>query len=416
MALEMKSQDLFFRDNTRIGWFFACPRKTLLIFFISGASICLSVWLISSLSGKPLGSLPTPHDQCDGCNVGFFYRPNWAFMYLALLPTIFGLMSSILETSRHAVNVLSSPEIRVIEPALAPNNQSFEDSLYVLMRGWRLWIYWLAFGTALIVTGLTIYLLLSNPYATGDDWAAVMPRFAICIFLIQSVYIFLGVFWVLKFTSFIVSFIRLAVGRTTGFHLIPMIYDPERRMGLGIVGGLLNQFALATFLFEIYVAIYGIQAAADIHGVCLLKYVQDTFKPSALGHKFSLEAFGQPLHFSGAGVLALFTLSVLLWIVYIAIPIFHLRPRLDQMRKDAWLKHAREFESANRENNEARAKPLEREFEALRTSSFWPNGPTVGAGLMFVLLVIPLVASPFGPYLVTSGVLVAGYKALKSIA
>jgi hypothetical protein len=72
MALEMKSKDLFFRDNPRIGWFFARPKKTLIIFLVSGLSICVLVWLVSTISGKPLGSLPTSPDRCDGCNVGFF--------------------------------------------------------------------------------------------------------------------------------------------------------------------------------------------------------------------------------------------------------------------------------------------------------------------------------------------------------
>lgn len=412
MALEMKSKDLFFRDHTFIGRFFARPATTLRIFLGSGVVICLLVWLIPHISGQHLGSIVLPN----GCNVGFFYRPNWAFMYLVLLPAIFCLMSSILTESTLTVKALSSPEIKVIEPAQPSNSQSFEDSLYFDMREWKVWIYVLALGPAFTATGWTIYLLLTKPSATGDDWAVVMPRFAVIVFLVQGFYIFLGVFWVLKFASFIASFIRLTLRQRAGFRLNLMLYDPERRMGLGIMGGLLNQFALATLLFESYVAVYGLQAAADIHGVCLVKYVQDTFKPNAIGRKFSLEAFGQPLHFSGAGVLVLFALSVLLWIVYIAIPIFYLRPRLDQMRKDAWRQHAREFDSANRENNEARAKPLEREFEALHASSFWPNGPTVGMGLMFVLLVIPLMASPFGPYLVTSGVIVAGYKALKSVA
>jgi hypothetical protein len=418
MALEMKSKDFFFRDHTRIGWFFARPRKTLIIFLVSGLSICLLVWLVSTISGKPLGSLPKPHDKCDGCNVGFFYRPNWGLMYAIMLPVIFTLMSSILVKSRLAVNALSSAEIRVISPARAGDTQGFEDSLYLAMRVWKVWIYLIASAAAVTATGWTVYLLRTNPSATGDDWAGQIPQFAIFVFIIQGIYIFLGVFWVLKFTSFVVSFIRLAVGRTTGFRLNPMLYDPTRRMGLGIMGGLLNQFAVATLLFESYVAIYGIQAAADTHKLSLGQYFQETLSSTKLSQLFSLADFPRPFHFSGAGVFALVALSVLLWIVYIAIPVFCLCPRLIRMRKNTWRHHARRFELANRLNNKSLAKPLDRKFKALAASSFWPNGPTNGTGLAFALLVIPLLAiyPPVGGYLATSGVIAAGYKALKSVA
>jgi hypothetical protein len=198
----MKSTDLFFRNDKFIRRFFAQPLTTAIIFFCSGSIISLLAW------GLHLGSIVL----LNGCNVGFFYRPNWGFMYLVLLPIIFCLMSSILTKSRHAVNVLSSPEIKVIEPALPSNGQSFEDSLYARMEKWRPLIYCFALGAAFIITGVTVTLLLWKPYATGDDWAAVMPWFAVFVFLVQGFYIFLGVFWVLTFASFILSFIRLAVG------------------------------------------------------------------------------------------------------------------------------------------------------------------------------------------------------------
>jgi len=419
MALEMKSKDLFFRDNPRIGWFFARPKKTLIIFLVSGLSICVLVWLVSTISGKPLGSLPTSPDRCDGCNVGFFYRPNWALMYAIMLPAIFSLMSSILVKSKAAVNALSSSRIRVFSPARTDKTQGFEDFLYLKMRErkWRWSIHPIAIVAALIATGWTAYLLWTNPSATGDDWVGQMRQFAICVFFIQGLYIFLGVFWVLKFTSFIVSFIRLAVGRTTGFRLNPMLYDPVHRMGLGLMGGALNQFAVATLLFESYVAIYGIQAAADLHKVSIAKYIHDALASKGLWQVFSLADFPRLFQFSGAGRIALVALSVLLWMIYIAIPVFWLWPRLIHMRKNAWRHFARRVESANRHNDATRVKSLEKKFEALAASSFWPNGPSAGLGLAFALLVIPLLAvyPPVGGYLATSGVIAAGYKALKSV-
>jgi hypothetical protein len=402
----MKSTDLFFRNDRLIRPFFARPFTTAIIFFCFGSIITLLAW------GLHLGGVVSDN----GCNVGFFYRPNWAFMYLILLPAVFYLMSSILTESTLAVKALSSPEIRIIEPVQPTNDQSFEDSLYLLMREWKMRIYPIAVAAALVPTVLTIYLLLTNPSATGDDWAERMPLFAVFVFVVQGAYIFLGIFWVLIFAAFIASFIRLTLRQPAGFRLNLMLYDPEGRMGLGVIGGLLNQFALAALLFESYVAVYGLQAAADVHRTCLVQYVQATFKPKALLPPFSLADFSNSFNFSSAGVLAWAVLSVLLWIVYIAIPMFYLRPRLDQMRKDAWRQHAREFECANRENNESRVKPLEREFEALRTSSSWPNGSTLGIGLMVALFAMPLIPSPFGPYLVTSGVLMVIYKVLKSMA
>jgi hypothetical protein len=411
-------KELFFQDQPRLAWCFKKPFRLALILCLCGLG--LTAW--SFLLG--LGHFSNKA----GCPVGFVDRPNCFAMYVFILPFLFYLGSDLLQIANVEIANLTKDTLGVIAKSpLNKTNLSFEELLRARVNASAKLGVAFAATVAAIATIVTFYLFFVRSSNLVDDWSQSYlsgspwhKRFSIAldcaVFAVQGVYVFLGLFWATKIATFMFGLVRPVFHPNQNFQFAPIITDPQKRLGLSPLGNILTRIGLIVLIFEAYVALYSIQDTADHRqSECLIKYLQETLNPkNTFGQVLGLGYIKSVVDFGGAGTIALIALCVVLWLCYSYIPLFVIRPRLARLQSEKWLSDARVLERAYAEDDEKLSKRLDAQFRSLDSSSFWPNGASVGLAMCLALACIPILAfyPPALGYAVASGLGFAAYKTL----
>ncbi len=414
----MTHTELFFKGEVKLGWWFEKPLRLALSLFLCGLGLTVYSFVIG------VGHFV----NIKGCPVGFIDRPNCAAMYVIILPVLFYLICDFFRLASREVSSLAGEPLRIISKSSGNHkDQTFEHLLQARIASRGKIVFVIALAAAVSVTIVALYLFFVRPSNPAQDWSQAYsgktstdkwPSVALdgAVFMMQGIYVFLGLLWAGKTAVLMGALVRLAFRPNRQFELAPIIHDPQKRLGLSPLGVILTRIGLVASVFEVYVAIYSIQDAADHRdGTCLLKYLSETLSPKntfrqmlGLGHVQRITDFGD------AGTIALIVLCLILWSCYTYVPVCVVRPLLSQIRRSTWLKSVRELEHAKNAENEKVYKRLDALFQSLESATFWPNGATVGLGLCLGLLCIPVLAfyPPALGYAIASGVVAASYKAI----
>jgi hypothetical protein len=408
----LSNQQLYVNPTSRIGRLLQNPLLSTFLLCLCG--IVLTIW--SYLLGA------AHFRNSHGCAAGFIDRPNCAAMYILVLPILFYLAINLLRVGTAKISALSSEPLSVIvKSGTGTPQQPFDEILADKVTSRYRVIFVSALMISMLVTFISLYLFFIHPVNLAEDWSqtylhgSLLHRWSsivldCAVFVMQGLYVFLGLFLAGTIAAFVTEMGRLVFFPNTQFHFEPIIYDPQKRLGLSPVGSILTRIGFMALLFELYVAIYSIQNIADLQNKCTADYFTATLKKTlALG-------LGNVPHFDfgGLGTIALIALSAALWSCYSYIPLFVIRPFLARLRDTEWTNNARTLDRAKATNDETNFKSLEARFKSLRKTTFWPNGSRVGLGLCLALSCIPLLAiyPPAFGYVVASGFALAAYKAL----
>jgi hypothetical protein len=417
-----EDRNMLFLEDEWMGKFFSSPLRLALGLSLAG------MFLVLASYGVGVAHVVRT------CDVGFVERPNWGAMFVFVLPAIFYLASDLLAQIEPTSRSLTQDSVKVVIPRVDSVQTSetshagsdFESELGTAIARKTNLVLWISALSSIGVTSVVFYFLFFDPNGIPEDW--IMPgeiqlrkwKFIIfdCFaFLAQGFYVFIGVYWAGKMALFLETFWKLTSGRGSKFRLDFMIYDPLRRLGLAPIGSLLTKFGTIALIFDAYIGLYSMQSQADIRKMCLWDYMKETV--NSKNTAIQILGLGNPprlIEFTGAGVVALVVLSVLLWCTYISIPIFCTRPTLRRMAHSTWVRKARELDAAVKGGDRDVSEALGAEFEALSSATYWPNGKAIGWGMCFGLLVIPILAlyPPALGYGLASGLLVGALKSLKA--
>lgn len=414
----MTHTELFFQDQPRPAWLFEKPWRLALI--LCSCGLGLTVW--SFLLG--LGHFRNKA----GCPVGFIDRPNCSAMYVFILPLLFYLGSDLLRIATSEIANLTNKDLGVIAKSSLNNSSlSFEELLQARIRERaNIGLFFAVFFGG-IATIVTFGMFFSGSSNLVDDWSQSYwsgslwhKRFSVAldcaVFAMQGVYVFLGLFWATKIATLMYGLVKPVFHPNQDFQFDPIITDLQKRLGLSPLGNILTRIGIIVLIFETYVAIYSIQDTADHRsGECLMKYLQETLNPkNTFGQLLGLGYIKSVVDFGGLGTIALIALCVVLWLCYSYIPLFVIRPRLARIQDERWRSDARALDRAYAEGDEKLSKRLEAQFRSLDSSTFWPNGATVGLTMCLALVCIPILAfyPPALGYAVASGLVLAAYRTL----
>jgi hypothetical protein len=254
--------------------------------------------------------------------------------------------------------------------------------------------------------------------------------FDIVAYAFESVYAFLGIFFVLTSLTFLLGIARVLDARQGPYRFEPIACDPRRRLGLSPLAWVFNWFLAVVLGFEVFAVAHRIQQVDRLRRVDRTTYVYSLLKDAATQDS----AKGEEKRLSLASVLKLTSKDyafpelrnpsswVPLLIVFLPAAVVCFLPlgvirRIVTRKVDELLdQNALALANAEERGDTAEARRVRTTINCLRESSIWPNGNT--AGWTFLTLMVGLllvaVAPPLLPFAVSAGAVPWVWKVLRA--
>jgi hypothetical protein len=434
---------MLFSGQPILGALFTLPAWQ--IFAGVSASACLLLLLPAWL--LRLHSIPTAKG-----NLGFFSSYHWSVMYTVVLPLLLAMTVAVSERMKNCViELIENGRITTHADADAPDYAE-AISLFLRSRAKQLVV------GALAVTVLMMLLDTHDlwvGYVTGvvpasrnpewdtafnaRNWSAdyhnadflaylqTPPRvfgnflFDVVAYIFQGAAYFLGLFWIGKFTLYLVAFARLIGGHDSSYQFNPLTNDLDLRMGLKPMGRLFDNFLAITLVlvgYAFYHRLHLIDTGstppqpfgtylattfknivypplADAAAPMPFRYLKQIFKTSSWG-------------LEGLDVSALVTifLTIIPIVVICFLPLWKIRAFVDKRRCEEIKRLQKEYEEALSARNFDRVQLVEYEKQCLEKANIWPNGNVRAKRYLTIILALaagaiapPLLAVVLGVHL-----------------
>jgi len=348
---------------------------------------------------------------------GFWFEPHWSLMFVVVFPALFGGLVHMIPLMRDAVARLTSERLRVITKGGAPA-ADFESYLATRLSSNATLFSVVCASLAILLTfvhGYSLFIfVLSGRGAPIVDWSTMFSVgaadpvknliFDLLAYSIEAVVIFIGFFFVLKFWLFLSAFSRTFRDDRTGYEFQPLVYDPDRRLGLRPLGAFMNLYLSLVIVFELYILGRRLQLIGK-HGQYSITNYLTTLFDGARSFRTILNQDLYQWHTIDAGLWALLIFLTLPLVVGAYFPLWTLRRYVRGRRDDLWSECARAYEGAKEAGDEAEAQRLLQRMNLLQHTQLWPNGDARGWRLLTLSVAIGLAAwaPPFCVWLLAVG-------------
>jgi hypothetical protein len=420
----MTTREFFFKGNRLLGRLFTVHPVVFAAVFSVLSALCLMLpaWLIN------LYSIPCTNDKGSG-NFGFFHKANWSWTYLILLPVIFTLLIWLTRRIRESAFKLCCEPLNVIKSKVPGYTPDYPHSVSNRLEK-------LAALTVIVALMVTIVITVADtwdlwwgfsqnvfPCSVKPDWDTAYTGFDchfyaknceshvgeceplncsgyspptktqnllfdIVPYTFQTVVIFLALFWVGKFWTFLQIFSSQITIEDSPYRFDPLV--SEKRLGLRPMSKIFNGFLLVTVLFQCFIFGHRIQLIGLFrNNPSFLTYVEDVVKhlgSSDLFFNLSYYAFKEVD--TATWVLLSFMTVPIVVICYL--PLWSLRTYVVRRREQAWLENVRRRDEAIRENRHRDAENYENKINALNDAEVWPNGDATARRFLIAMGVMGL--------------------------
>ncbi|MBV9925670.1 MAG: hypothetical protein JOZ96_11685 [Acidobacteria bacterium] len=420
---------MLYSSHSVLGVLFTSPPWK--VFLYASAAACLLLLLPAWL--LHLHSIPTTSD-----NLGFFYTYHWSVVYPIIIPLLLAMAVAVSERMNSCVVQLIKDGRITTRPDR--NEPSYAEALsrYLQARAKKLVI--IAFVITVIVTLADTYDLWigfiadhvpssRNPgwdtafnaqnwggayqvqnFSPGDHYLRFKLGnlfFDVIAYLFQGTAFFLGLFWVGKFTLYLMAFARLIGGEDASYQFNPLTSDLDFCMGLKPMGVLFNNFLSITVVLTGLAFLKRLYLIDSGRGQPFGMYLQTSFwniiqpsKDNPLPFPFN--------HFteffrSGCWGIDGLDVSALIAVVFMTVPIvvicflplWQIRTLVDKRRSEELDRLQAEHAEALRLRNYDRVQLVQYEKQCLEKANIWPNGNA--RAKRYLTIIFALAAGAFAP-------------------
>jgi hypothetical protein len=360
-----------------------------------------------------------------GENVGFWFEPNWSFVYAIVLPFLFGSFVHMISLMRRALRRLTSEQLHVITKNGKPA-KDFEKyiSNRLARRARSLMITSTSLAASLTILDFAndvgTVALYRPRMPSHVDWSTMFVvnhaipaarnlAFDVVAYSAEGLAIFLGFFFILKFWTFLMVFSDSLRHTNVAFEFDPLVHDPEQRLGLGPLGEFMNVYLTLVIVFEFYILGRRLQLIGKGSDFTISTYLGAlTSGAQSVANALSnvLNAKFYQWNTIDFGLWLLLICLTLPLIVGAYFPLWTLRRYVARRRNELWDESARAHEDAKRGGKDAEATKLKIRMKQLEHTQLWPNGDMLGWHLMAISVAIGLAAwaPPLCAYLIALAV------------
>jgi uncharacterized membrane protein YhaH (DUF805 family) len=367
-----------------------------------GVRLALAAIVCLMLPARLIGvhSMPTPGDDR-----GFWFEANWSLMFPLVLPVLFAGFNYMIGLIRHALDVLTSEQLRVI---IKRKEATHDFDRYISEH-----LAESATPLTLAASGLAIVLTLADVWhvlpsivhratrPTYVDWTTMFANgrvdywsnvaFDVVAYTAEGLAIFLGFFFILKFWLFLKIFSDSLRDDAVGYEFNPLVHDPDRRLGLRPLGAFMNLYLLLVIVFETYVLGRRLQLVGK-SGLFSVSAYLSALASGARGVKNLFDPRMYQWNTIDTGLWLLLIFMTLPLIVGAYFPLWTLRRYVRKRRDDLWAESARAHEEAMTQGDEVEAAKLAKQMQVLEDAQLWPNGDATGWRLLAVSLALGIAA------------------------
>jgi hypothetical protein len=411
----MTSQELFYPKERVLGKLLTLhPAK--LFGVLCGIAIILLI-----LPARWIGIAVAP----DGIlNKAFYASYNWSLMYTVLLPLIFVIASATTGSLMKKIDVLTAKATGAIV-----RKDGTEATEYAFVFQEKFSHYSRRIIIASILLALLIEIgdswhvwaeihryLTTGVIPTNADWSVALTvgkqpgwippgfyanlAFDIVAYLVQTFYIFLGFYWVIKYWLFLKTFSDLMIPESAPFLFKPKDANPKLRLGLRPLGSLFNNFLAMGTIFLAYILFHRFQLIQRYCHRGFPDYVSDVL--SKMKDPKAILDFANPVYAFGctdAGMWMLLIFLALPIVVIVSFPLWTLRRYVTERRDKRIEDLGARLQIAVDNNKAEEAKALEERIQRLDKACVWPNGDRAARYFLLTLGILAL-ASWLPPMLV----------------
>jgi len=388
------------------------------VFSLTPAAAAISSLIIASLLLflpallLRIGNLPTA-----GPNFGFFYRANWFWMFLIGIPFLLFLSCHTFKSMSVAANELAGPKRLVIISSEGAPAPEFGNWISQQLERWSEPMALLATAAALLITAYDTWDLWPGFFTSkfsperANQWEIAFRAkeswhkwgvfsFDIFAYLLQTVAIALGLYFVGMMWAFLRLIARTMDPMVLPYRFQPMIFDPEKRLGLRPLAGVFNVFLMFIVGYQVYAFVRRLQQIAENEKSPLFRYIKTTLDgiweaPDKLLLP-KLETWGLQ-RINDASVWFPILIALFPIVVVLTFPLgriyWHIRAKRLTLIDENALKISK-LRAAGKGDN-PQVKIFEDTNHYLLNSNIWPNGDL--AGWLFLLAIVALLFGSFAP-------------------
>lgn len=364
-----------------------------------GLAMALLLMLFAGIIG--VHTFPMPGDDR-----GFWFEPNWSLMFVIVFPSIFGGLVYMIALMRDALSRLTSDPLRVITNIQGEPAHDLEEHIAKRMAARAVAFSVLCAVLAVVLTGvhgasLARFLVQRQGTPPILDWTTMFAMgrvpfawnaaFDVLAYAMEALVIFIGFFFVLKFWLFLSLFSSTLRDETSGYTFRPLVYDPDRRLGLRPLGAFMNLYLLLVIVFEVYVLGRRLQLIGKAGEFSVSGYIT-----TLAAHASTLRNVVDPRMYQwgtiDAGLWALLIFLTLPLIVGAYFPLWTLRRYVRKRRDNLWADSARAHEEARERGDDGEAEKLAKRMSLLEGTQLWPNGDARGWRLLAASLAVGVAA------------------------
>ncbi|MDR3675566.1 MAG: hypothetical protein P4N24_08750 [Acidobacteriota bacterium] len=435
MAAELDTRTLIFRGHGIAGWLYSSNPWVVAVVASCVAIICLNI---------PALFLGLDHVlDLDKRDVGYFAKYNWSLVYPLLAPILIGLGIFAFRKMRDSVYQLiedSNYRIPVIVDKDGNVAEDYPRFIAEKLAAGAGWIEGLAAVTAFAVTAIDTSDLWPGFFNGGQFNASRVPEwdtafriygshmyghiwanfaFDIVAYTFQTVLIFLGIFFLIKYGIFLKLMMQIIDRNQPPYQFKPWVCDLDRRLGLRPLGWVFNLFLGVVVLFQIYAFYHRIELIDSYRHAPANTYLTSIWKDIELvkdkGKVEQLKALLKVPMTDHAGIALAnpsswlpLLCSIPPIIVICLLPLgrlfWYLRREIRELKALTNVKLAK----AKDEQDKKTADEMEKRLKCLRETTIWPNGSAAGS-VFLVLMIALFLGATYPPILLwglASGVVV----------
>jgi len=428
MSTNMTTRKMIFSGQPILGALFTLPGWQ--IFVSVSALACLLLLLPAWL--LRLHSIPTAQG-----NLGFYTSYHWSLMYTLVLPLLLAMTVAVSERMKNCVvELIENGRITTGSNSDAPG---YAEALALFLQSRAKQLVVVAFVVTVLMMSLDTHDLWSGyftgvvPASRNPEWDTAFnapnwgveyhnPEFLaylqtppskagnflfdVVAYLFQGTAYFLGLFWIGKFTLYLVAFARLIGGQDASYQFNPLTNDLDLRMGLKPMGRLFDNFLAITLVLVGYAFYHRLHLIDTGSNQPFGTYLATTFKnilypppdDAPLFFRYLKQIFkASSWGLEGLDVSAFVTifLTIIPIVVICFLPLWKIRAFVDKRRCDELKRLQKEYEEALKARNFDRVQLVEYEKQCLEKANIWPNGNV--RAKRYLTIILALAAGAIAP-------------------
>lgn len=424
----MTTREIIYSGHTILGAVFTLSAWK--IFAIASAAACVCLVFTSWILG--LHSIPITA----GHNEGFLYTYNWSIMYTLVIPLLLAMAVAVSERMKNCVvKLCDDGRITSKEPGAPSYPEALSEHLRSKAKK-------LVISTAIIAIFVTLldtsdlwigFIGDQVPASRNPGWDTAFNArnwgseydtpdffsyqqnppsrtqnffFDAIAYLFQGTAFFLGLFWIGKFTLYLLTFARLMGGNDSSYQFNPLTHDLDSRMGLKPMGGLFNSFLGITLVLVIYAFFHRLYLIDTGRKKPFGDYLSTTFwniiQPKDSPFQEPLNHFAEIFKadswgFDGLDISAFITIFFMTvpMVVICFLPLWKIRSVVNKRRGEELERLQKVYEEAMKKGKFDRVQLVKHSKESLENANIWPNGNATAKG--YLTLIFALGAGALAP-------------------